>query len=119
LPTMGSIILHGPHHEAQNWTRTGSSLSTTSDCQVDLLTSGTEKQAGEYIRFGVQAGPDKTESTECCLGPINSKSKLSPNNYSKSRQEKFPAVSLTKWMSKSSCGWGFFLLLSIYLSACF
>jgi hypothetical protein len=33
--------LHGPHHEAQNSTRTGSSLSITRDCHVAFVTSGT------------------------------------------------------------------------------
>lgn len=95
---MGSIILHGPHHEAQNWTRTGSSLSTTSDCQVDLLTSGTEKEAGlEYVRWHINhhnIGQNINYSM-LLIGPINSKSKLT-HNYSKSRQEKFTAVPLTK-----------------------
>lgn len=39
----GWIIRHGPHHVAQNTTRTGVSLSRTRDCHVALATSGTAR----------------------------------------------------------------------------
>ena len=41
-PITGCIIRHGPHHGAQNSTRTGPSALRTSVCQVASVTMGTE-----------------------------------------------------------------------------
>lgn len=41
LSMTGWIMRHGPHHGAQNSTKTGESDASTRDCQVDSVTAGT------------------------------------------------------------------------------
>ena len=40
LSMTGWIMRHGPHHGAQNSTKTGASASSTRDCQVESVTAG-------------------------------------------------------------------------------
>nr|GMD84090.1 hypothetical protein D5086_0000070700 [Ipomoea batatas] len=65
----GWIIRHGPHHGAQNSTRTGRSQSRTSDCHVSSETGGTTKFIKHNFRSSSVSGMDATKHITVVYAP--------------------------------------------------